>query len=327
MLPPLGWDGGRGRRLWAARPEGHREFFVHLINSADPVLLDDIDERIRTLSRSLRPASGRPWSRTASRRRSARRSRGSPPSPARRGSSSARRGGVRETRPRPRSGDEPTRWTSRSCSAATGRCCARSAASSARRPGDRSQLRPRRLLASITRDELESGLARVFAGEYRVEDLPTLDVEVGDERRVAVNDLVIASAVVGRMIQLEWAVGGEGAGRLAVRRRRLLDSLRLDRLQPLERRPRARLGPRRDGDHLRRAALAQRPASCRPARRRADRLEPHARRAGDRARGRAPRGRPCPWRTRRRRVGEQRSRLATLPEVTFFSRYSRTFAS
>jgi NAD kinase len=27
------------------------------------------------------------------------------------------------------------------------------------------------------------------------------------------------------------------------------------------------------------------------------------------------------------RLGEQRSLLATLPEVTFFSRYSRTFAS
>ena len=28
-------------------PKGNREFFVHLIDSADPVLLDDIDERIR----------------------------------------------------------------------------------------------------------------------------------------------------------------------------------------------------------------------------------------------------------------------------------------
>jgi len=27
------------------------------------------------------------------------------------------------------------------------------------------------------------------------------------------------------------------------------------------------------------------------------------------------------------RIGEQRSLLATLPEATFFSRYSRTFAS
>ncbi len=36
----------------------------------------------------------------------------------------------------------------------------------------------------------------------------------GRRRRVAVNDLVVASAVVGRMIQLEWAVGGEALGRL-----------------------------------------------------------------------------------------------------------------
>ena len=50
-------------------------------------------------------------------------------------------------------------------------------------------------LASIPRDELEAGLARVFAGEYRVEELPTLEVEVGDEQRVAVNDLVVASGV------------------------------------------------------------------------------------------------------------------------------------
>ena len=122
-------------------------------------------------------------------------------------------------------------------------------------------------LASIERNQLESGLARVFAGEYRVEDVPTLDVEVGDERRVAVNDLVIASAVVGRMIQLEWAVGGEGLGRLGVRRPRLRDSLRLDGLQLLERRPGARLGPRRDGDHLRGAALAERASARGPARR------------------------------------------------------------
>src|ERR1044072_2387355 len=70
-------------------------------------------------------------------------------------------------------------------------------------------------LAAIERNELEQGLARVFAGEYRIDEVPTLDVEIGDERRVAVNDLVIASGVVGRMIQLEWAVGGEGLGRLA----------------------------------------------------------------------------------------------------------------
>ena len=70
-------------------------------------------------------------------------------------------------------------------------------------------------LSSIPRSDLEPGLARVFAGEYSVVELPTLDVEVGEDRRVAVNDLVVASAIVGRMIQLEWAVGEEALGRLA----------------------------------------------------------------------------------------------------------------
>jgi predicted rRNA methylase YqxC with S4 and FtsJ domains len=28
-------------------PKGNREFFLHVIHSDDPVLLDDIDERIR----------------------------------------------------------------------------------------------------------------------------------------------------------------------------------------------------------------------------------------------------------------------------------------
>ena len=63
-------------------------------------------------------------------------------------------------------------------------------------------------LSSIARNDLESGLTRAFAGDYKVEELPTLEVEVGEERRVAVNDLVVASGVVGRMIQLELAVGG-----------------------------------------------------------------------------------------------------------------------
>jgi NAD+ kinase len=69
-------------------------------------------------------------------------------------------------------------------------------------------------LTSIERDELETGIARAFAGEYRVDELPTLDVEVGNEQRVALNDLVVTSGVLGRMIQLEWAVGGEALGRI-----------------------------------------------------------------------------------------------------------------
>ncbi len=68
-------------------------------------------------------------------------------------------------------------------------------------------------LTSIPRDDLEDGLARVFGGGLEVVELPTLEVETGGARYVAVNDTVITSATLGRMIELEWAVGGEQLGR------------------------------------------------------------------------------------------------------------------
>src|SRR5262249_6747993 len=46
-------------------------------------------------------------------------------------------------------------------------------------------------LSSIQQEGLESGLARVFAGEYEVIELPTVDVEYGGGRFVAVNDAVV----------------------------------------------------------------------------------------------------------------------------------------
>jgi NAD+ kinase len=69
-------------------------------------------------------------------------------------------------------------------------------------------------LSSIAREDLQAGLTRVFAGEYEVVELPTLEVEVGEERRVAVNDVVVASGVLGRMVELDWSVGGEELGRV-----------------------------------------------------------------------------------------------------------------
>jgi NAD+ kinase len=67
-------------------------------------------------------------------------------------------------------------------------------------------------LTSIKAEALEEGIARVFAADYVVAELPTLDVEVGAESHVAVNDVVVASSIIGRMIQLGWAVGGEELG-------------------------------------------------------------------------------------------------------------------
>ena len=68
-------------------------------------------------------------------------------------------------------------------------------------------------LSSMPRKDLEAGLARVFAGEYEVVRLPTLEVEHPEGTRQAVNDVVVASASLGRMIELELAVGGEELGR------------------------------------------------------------------------------------------------------------------
>ena len=68
-------------------------------------------------------------------------------------------------------------------------------------------------LSSMGRRDLEAGLARVFVGEYEVVELPTIEVEHPDGTGVAVNDVVVASAELGRMIELELAVGGEELGR------------------------------------------------------------------------------------------------------------------
>ncbi len=67
-------------------------------------------------------------------------------------------------------------------------------------------------LTSIKAEALEDGLKQVFAGEYVVAELPTLEIEAGTERHAAINDVVVASSIIGRMIQLGWAVGGEDLG-------------------------------------------------------------------------------------------------------------------
>jgi NAD+ kinase len=68
-------------------------------------------------------------------------------------------------------------------------------------------------LSSMGRRELEAGLARVFAGEYEIVELPTLDVDHPEGHDRSVNDVVISSGELGRMIELELAVGGEQLGK------------------------------------------------------------------------------------------------------------------
>jgi NAD+ kinase len=67
-------------------------------------------------------------------------------------------------------------------------------------------------LTAITAEGLEDGLLRVFAGDYRTVELATLEVDVGGTSRMAVNDVVVAGATLGRMVELGHAIGNEELG-------------------------------------------------------------------------------------------------------------------
>ena len=120
-------------------------------------------------------------------------------------------------------------------------------------------------LSSMGRRELEAGMARVFAGEYDVVELPTLEVEHADGS-VARGQRRRHRERVARSDGRARARGRRrGAGTPAVRRPHLLDALRVDGLQPLERRARPHVGPRGDRADLGRRALAARPSARHPA--------------------------------------------------------------
>ena len=67
-------------------------------------------------------------------------------------------------------------------------------------------------LSAMRPEAMEEGLGRAFAGERRIVELPTLDVDVDGTAAVAINDAVCATSAIGRMVELAWAVGGEDLG-------------------------------------------------------------------------------------------------------------------
>jgi NAD+ kinase len=67
-------------------------------------------------------------------------------------------------------------------------------------------------LTAMSADELETGLTRVFAGEYRTVQLSTLEASVNGTTKVAVNDVVVAGGTLGRMIEIGYSIGGEDLG-------------------------------------------------------------------------------------------------------------------
>jgi NAD+ kinase len=67
-------------------------------------------------------------------------------------------------------------------------------------------------LASVEADSLEEGLGRALGGDYEVVELPVLEAAAGNSRWAAVNDVVVTSSTLGRMIELGWAIGDENLG-------------------------------------------------------------------------------------------------------------------
>ena len=182
-------------------------------------------------------------------------------------------------------------------------------------------------LASIPQDGLEEGLARVFAGEFEVVELPTLEVELDGERRAAVNDVVVASSVVGRMVELFWTIGGEDLGQQACDGLICasppgstaynlsnggpvlvwgLDAMAVTFVAPHSLHARPLVVPR-GLDVVIANETPGVPATVLVDGRRLGEIPPAGRATV--------------------RMGEQRSLLATLPEATFFRRYRDVFAS
>ncbi|HEV2713124.1 MAG TPA: NAD(+)/NADH kinase [Gaiellaceae bacterium] len=67
-------------------------------------------------------------------------------------------------------------------------------------------------LAGVPKDDFEGGLRRALEGDFVTIELPTLEAELGDERHVAVNDVVAESGSLGRMVELSWAIAAEDLG-------------------------------------------------------------------------------------------------------------------
>jgi NAD+ kinase len=182
-------------------------------------------------------------------------------------------------------------------------------------------------LASIQSNELESGLARVFSGDFEVVPLTTLDVDADGQRAAAINDAVVLSGIRGRMVELAWAVGGEdlgvqpcdglicatpsgstaynlsNGGPVLVRG---LDALAVTFIAPHSLHARPMVVPRGLDLEIRNRTPDVDVTVL---------VDGHL--LADVGRGAAI----------KIRLGEQRSLLAMLPEATFFRRYRETFAS
>jgi NAD+ kinase len=69
-------------------------------------------------------------------------------------------------------------------------------------------------LTSIAATELEAGLEQAFAGGYEMRELPTIEADCEGGLVNGINDVVLSSEILGRMVILEWSVEGVSMGEL-----------------------------------------------------------------------------------------------------------------
>jgi NAD+ kinase len=67
-------------------------------------------------------------------------------------------------------------------------------------------------LAAVERDGAEEGLRRAFAGETEAIDLPGLEVQVGEQSLVALNDVSFIRRPHDRVAELSYKIAGEVVG-------------------------------------------------------------------------------------------------------------------
>jgi NAD+ kinase len=182
-------------------------------------------------------------------------------------------------------------------------------------------------LASVDGAGLEEAVARAFAGDFHVVELPTLEVELGGRTAPAVNDIVALSATRGRMVELGWSVADEDFGNVPCdgiicatpsgsTAYNLsnggpvlmwgLDAMAITFIAPHKLDARPLVLPRSRDVHVENRTHDVAATVL----------------ADGHSVGSLERGESAAI-----RLGEQRSLLATLPEVTFFRRYHDTFAS
>jgi NAD+ kinase len=67
-------------------------------------------------------------------------------------------------------------------------------------------------LAAIDRSQAEEGIPRALAGETETIDLPGLEIEIGGERRLALNDVSLSRRPRDRIAELSYKIAGEEVG-------------------------------------------------------------------------------------------------------------------